>query len=230
MRPGPLAMIALLLALIASAGAADGAVVLITDPVKLHATDQVNWSTLGPTGTIIPAPFQFTTAHGMRLTVATGGSGPSFKRLDQGNGFSGDFAPGTPLLATNSLGSLDIKFPTRVHGAGAFVEHATLGSFTQYVLALSGTTVVAEFTVDETNDHLGNGTAGFIGVLSDQDNITEVFFDSFRGGNTVSAGPLIAVPLPAGLAMAVSSLPLVWLTARALRRNCRWSRRPNPPG
>jgi hypothetical protein len=80
---------------------------------------------------------------------------------------------------------------------------------------------VAEFTVNETNDHLANGTAGFIGVLSDRDNITEVFFDSFRGGNTVSAGPLIAVPLPTALPMAAMVLPAGWLMARALRPNRR---------
>lgn len=217
MKFGQLALV-LCVALVGISEQADGAAVLVTDPAQLQATDQLNWAALGPSGTVVPSPFPATTVRGLGVTVSTGGDHPSFKRLDQGNGFSGDFAPGTPLLATNSLGPVHITFPQPVLGVGTFLEHATLGTFQQYVRALSGKTVVAEFVVDETNNHLGNGTAGFIGVLSDQTNITDVYFDSFEGGNTVSSGPLIAVPLPSGLYVGVLVLPAVLFWGRRMRR------------
>jgi hypothetical protein len=222
MRHERLLSSALLLALLCFSGLAHAAIVLITDPAQLRANDQLGWTSLGPPGTVISSPFQLQTDHGIAVTVKTGGTPPSFKRLDQGNGFSGDFAPGTPLLATNSLGPLTIDFPTPVYGVGAFVEHATLDTFTQYIRANAGKNVLAEFTVDETNNHLGNGTAGFIGVLSDQADITEISFDSFRGGNTVSSAVFILapqpapVPLPAPLLMISLALPTVWLVGRAL--------------
>ena len=61
---------------------------------------------------------------------------------------------------------------------------------------MSGTTTIAKYTLPVTNHHLEDGSAPFIGVLSDSKNITDVYFDSYFGGNTVTSGPLLAVPEP----------------------------------
>ena len=196
--------------------AAHAAVVMVTTPAALHATDQINWASLGASGTIVPGSFTINTQNGTPISVDTGGDQPNFKRLDQGNGFIGDFLPGTPLPATNSLGSTHLHFATPVFGAGAYIQHTTYPSFTAYLRADAGSTILAEYTLLDSNDQLGNGTASFIGILSDQRNITDVYFDSFYGLNTVTAGPLLTTPEPATLLLA-SVIPALLFRQRSKR-------------
>ena len=177
------------------------AVSLITDPSLLHAGDQIDWGSLGITGSVLSTPFTMNTLNGMHVTVSTGGTPPTFKRLDEGNGFVGDFPLGAKLLATNSLGSTHLHFDTPVFGAGTYIEHLTQTSFTAYILAVSGTTTIAEYTLPVTNHYLEDGSAPFIGILSDSRNITDIYFDSYRGMNTVTWRPLLAVPEPSTIVL-----------------------------
>jgi formylglycine-generating enzyme len=191
---------------------------LITDPSLLHASDQIDWSSLGIAGSVLSTPLTMDTRNGMPITVNTGGTPPTFKRLSEGNGFVGDFPLGAELLATNSLGATHLHFDTPIVGAGTYIEHLTQTSFTAYVVAMSGTTTIASYTLPVTNHRLEDGSAPFIGILSDSRNITDIYFDSYYGGNTVTSGPLLAVPEPSTLALL--AVGAVGLFAFILRR--RW--------
>lgn len=195
---------------------------LITDPSLLHASDQIDWGDLGIAGSELSAPLTMDTQNGMHVTVNTGGTPPTFKRVDEGNGFVGDFPLGAKLLATNSLGATYLHFDTPVVGAGTYIEHLTQPSFTAYVVAMSGTTTIARYTLPVTNHHLEDGSVPFIGILSNLRNITDIYFDSYYGGNTVTSGPLLAVPEPSTFVLlgigAVSLLGCVWRRRRKSER------------
>jgi hypothetical protein len=192
---------------------------LITDPSLLHAGDQIDWGSLGIAGSVLSTPLSMNTLNGMHVTVSTGGTPPTFKRLDEGNGFVGDFPLGAKLLATNSLGATHLHFDTPIIGAGTWIEHLTDTSFTAYLLAMSGTTTIAEYTLPVTNHRLENGSAPFIGILSDSRNITDIYFDSYFGLNTVTSGPLLAVPEPSSIAL--FSIGTIGFLARTWRRRRR---------
>src|SRR5437870_330573 len=69
---------------------------LVTSRSALGSNDFVDWGVLGPPFTTVSNPFPITSNGGIDVTV----SQPSgdFERRDQGDGWDGNFAPGTKLL------------------------------------------------------------------------------------------------------------------------------------
>jgi hypothetical protein len=88
--------------------------------------DFVDWGNFGPSGTTVPSGSTIASSvYGFQITL-TSKTGADFARRDQGTSWSGDFAPGDPLLWTNGAnGYVLIEFPVDIIGAGLQLQPNT---------------------------------------------------------------------------------------------------------
>src|SRR5258708_22419813 len=77
------------------ASPARATLILVTDRAALGANDSVSWAPLGPAGAHVSTP-AFVAAAGLSVGVSTP-AGEVF-RHDQGSDWTGNFAPGAPLV------------------------------------------------------------------------------------------------------------------------------------
>src|SRR5277367_6096895 len=82
----------------------------------LPYTDIVDWSQLGPAGTVVTTPATVTTFGGNTITVGNIDGSP-FQRLDQGDGWNGSFFAGETVIWNMASSS-----PFLFLGMGAGVE------------------------------------------------------------------------------------------------------------
>ena len=117
-----------------------------------------------PPFTDVAAPYVLT-AGGNTLTF-TRTNGTTFTRRDQGNGWAGNFAPGTTLLWTNTNVSafIDISFATGVGELGLKAQTDFFGAETFTFEAFNGATSLGIFTVSGTSTSNGDDAAPFLGV------------------------------------------------------------------
>jgi len=79
----------------------------ITSLGQIQVDGTVNWNQFGPTGTILGGGDWATVTGLPNTSVSVWGPQTAFggfQRLDEGLGFSGNFAPGTPLLSSITSG------------------------------------------------------------------------------------------------------------------------------
>ncbi len=137
----------------------------------LAADDFVSWSDFGPSFTSVPSGSQASSNLGNTVTVSM----PSgdFFRLEQGNGWAGNFAPSAQLLWTRSNpGPLSIVFDTPVAGAGAQIQlnigENQVRTFTAFVEGFdSSNTSLGSVSLAGVSNNLGNNSAIFLGAVSD---------------------------------------------------------------
>jgi hypothetical protein len=194
---------------------ANAAVVLVTSPAALGANDTIDWSQLGAAFTNFSSPQNVISAGGLTATVSSAGG--VFERVDQNNGWSGNFAPGTALLWTTPGGGPDITidFATPVSGAGAQIQADFFGSFTAEIIASNGS-VLGTFTENGNSTSASDNSAIFIGVLSSSANIAEIRFEltaAAASSNDFAIGPVslnttgaVAAPEPGSLVLLGTAL------------------------
>jgi hypothetical protein len=145
------------------------AVTVVTSRSAL-GTDLIDWATT--TGG--PTPVGFTSAQGIAGTTTSAG-GNLQVRQQPGN-FDGDFSPGDFLEFTGFDGpDITINFNTAVAGAGAQIQANFGGAFTARITAFDGTTSWS-FTESGVSGSHNDGSAIFLGVLSDSTNLQWVRF------------------------------------------------------
>ncbi len=155
------------------------ALTLVTNRPDLGANDSVDWGTLGTPFTTVSNPFSITSTGGLNLTVDMPSG--SFQRLDQNNGWAGNFAPGDHLLWTQgNSGPVTINFATPVKGAGAQIQANFFGSFNAILAFDSNGINLGSFNLPGNSNSAGDNSAPFIGVLSDSANISSIIFDISR--------------------------------------------------
>lgn len=162
---------ALILAMVSSTAAfADS---LVTSrPV---GTDSVDWSQLGPAFTDIPQSFNFTTANSVAGTGSfAGGDG---LRLDQANGWAGNFTSGDPLAWTDYDGAITLTFASGYTQIGAQIQADQYGAFTAQICDNATC-----FTEDGNSNGNGDGSAIYIGIFSSTP-ITSVTFQLIEANN-----------------------------------------------
>ena len=96
-------------------------------------------------------------------------------------GFYGDFLPGQTVLTNwNSPFAVTLSFSQPIFGAGLQVEPAQVDQknapFTAYVTAYDGTVVIAQFSTDGILSRSHDGSAPFLGVMSDAADITSLTY------------------------------------------------------
>jgi hypothetical protein len=208
---------------------------LITSVDELGpSTGVIDWSRLGKAFTTLQGPQTVRVPPGMTgnppesLTatvgvVSFGGqtgnnvpSGGILIRLDQGNGWAGDFAPGTPLLYTpyttggaggvGGGGGISVSFSTPVQGAGVQIQSDFYGGFQIFVSAFDANNQPLGGFEGPRSISTANGddSAIFFGLESTASNISQIDFLAAVPGAPTQAfaiGPLTfsdpaAVPGP----------------------------------
>lgn len=179
--------------------AAQSAVALVTARAAL-GSDLIDWGK-NPAGS---TPFGFVTADGIVGAVTSAGG--FLDNRQQPLTFVGNFAHGDNLLFTEFNGpDITLNFTTPVAGAGAQIQSNFPGAFVARITASDGTTNWS-FTEAGTSNGNDDGSAIFIGVLSDIANLKWVsfsldsaaFFKNSFAINQVSLTDTVAgVPEPA---------------------------------
>lgn len=197
----------------------------VTSRAALNGTDLIDWGQLGPSGTQIPNPETVTTSGGIPGMVAqVSGNG---ERLDQGNGWGGNFADGDHLYYTqynfNSTdqGPITITLNQGVMGIGTQLQENYYGTFTAFVNVYdTHGNFLGSFTEDGVSNANGDNSAIFLGVSSTSANIGSVEYGLTYGGNGSTADfainkvSLASVPEPTSIALALSGLFAIAYAAR----------------
>ncbi len=180
----------------------------------------VDWGVFGPAGTTISTP-DFRTVSG--LTIGVTSSQGALARVDEGNGYIGDFAPGDHLLtdAGSESDSFIVSFGTPVRGFGTQVDaHYITGPYTGQI-DVFGTADQLLYTADFSGTRTGaeDNSAPFVGVLSSLPDISFVAFliNQPQPGPPPQSGAVVinrldvltAVPEPMSLALLFPALAAV---------------------
>jgi MYXO-CTERM domain-containing protein len=179
LRPAALALLAAG-TMLCGGGEARAALQQVFTRSALVADDSIDWSVLGPVSTAVSNPATVTTTRGVQVAVRMDAAGP-FERLSQGNGWSGNFAPGDPVLftktalpdenpitfdLTNFLGGPSagvLAFGTQIQANQPGPYTAVIEAFADAAMTSS----LGSFTVNGISDSLANDTAAFLGVQND---------------------------------------------------------------
>lgn len=208
-----------------TASTSSAAVIGVTSRAALNPTDAVVWSDLGGDLTALPVPTDTTSTNGVGVTV----DGPDALTLFDGSTFNADFLSTDVVLSAYNLdepegvfGPIRLTFATGQRGAGAQIQTDAAGSFVGTMRAYgTGGTLLGTFSADGLNGQNGDGSALFVGLLSDANDIFAIEFDVLRSTgfaiNDVSLAGKGDVPEPASLMLAVLGAGLAFARRRQQR-------------
>lgn len=181
-------------------------IVQVTEPAQLNASTTANF--VDPVGAVYVFGQVVPNTAGDQITFRAGGE--SLRRVNQGNGFEGTFASGTPLLFAPSVfgpggsvvtegGPITFTFPVPVISFGVLAQTEGVG-LEQYTLsAFSGTDLLATIAVgiDSTVNPSNPAFLGFqttdVGLAVDR-----IVLSTNLGNSFVIAAPsFTVVPSPA---------------------------------
>lgn len=157
---------------------AEAAVYFWENRGDLGVTDSIDWSDLGVAYTVVSQPFAIQTAvRGWSAGVAKATAG-AVERRDQGDGWSGNFAPGDALLWTqDSAGPLSLTFSIPVGAVGMQIQKADQSNpiFYATIEAFDASdTSLGAFEREGYSSNTGDGSALFIGIHSTEPNIARI--------------------------------------------------------
>ena len=163
--------------------------------------DSVAFGQLGPSFTTVGDGAAVTTVNSVAANVFLADEG-SMERLDQGNGWNGNFVPGDALLWNQGNYQqtgidMSFSFATPISGFGEFIQADYFGGFTGTISAYdSSDNLLGTFSEAGNSTSAGDGSAIFLGISSDSANISSVDFnvvDQF-GGDSLALGNVGRVP------------------------------------
>ena len=185
-----------------------GTLTLITAPDG--STVIPNFAALGTVGSGISSP-----ASGSGFTISDS-ENAGFNIIEQGVGWSGNFAYGDALLWNQGNGPDTITFTSDVQDVGFKIQNDFFGDFTAYLDAYdSSNNLLGEVSEVGTSSSAGDNSAMFIGVSSSYANVTKVIIstsnstlveiganDFALGSGSFTESPESPVPEPSTFAMA----------------------------
>lgn len=207
-------------ALVLAAASAEASAIQITSAAALGSNDFYDWGQVrvldaGGNSVAQPSPQNITSNLGRTGSVSSGGA---VTGLLEGTDWFGNFIVGQNVLYSGdpnnpfaAASSLALHFNTAVAGLGLQVTSNFYGAFTASIEAFSGATSLGVFNVSGVMDGNEDGTAPFLGLLSDAMNIDSaiITLTSNAGAGlgvnrlltTDSPGEVTAVPEPATLGL-----------------------------
>lgn len=196
----------------------------ITTQAGLGANANISIAALGSNGTIMTNPFTTNTSLGDPVTFTQFAS--ASQRVNQGAGWNGNFAANEPLLWTRFGGPVTMKFSGPVLKTfGLQIQPDIYGRFTAYVSVLNNVGgVLATFNFTGTSTNLGNNSALFIGVGSDNaaTDFAAVRVGILTGGNirnfAFNSPQFQVVPIPEPSTYALAAVGVATLAGIGRRR------------
>jgi hypothetical protein len=189
----------------------------------LVAADSIVWSVRGVSYTTVSQSFSIaTTTHGWQVGVSKPTEGV-FERRDQGDGWSGNFAPGDALLWTrDTAGPVSLTFPIPMSAVGMQIQKDDQSNppFNAVIEAFDALGVpLGSFTREGVSNAKGDGSALFLGIRSSERNIASVKvrvvygfpYEADFAINQVSLVPEPAATVP------LAGVALAWVLVRRLR-------------
>jgi hypothetical protein len=143
-------------------------------------TDSVTWGQLGSDFSNVPQNFNFVTTGGVsgNGSLATGDG----LRLDENNGWAGNFEPGDNLIWTQGNGPLTLNFSQGYSQIGAQIDADYYGAFTAQLCDVNGCV-----TEDGVSEGTGDNSAIYIGIDTGGAPITWATFSlTSAAGNTIT--------------------------------------------
>lgn len=181
-----------------------GDLILVTSRDNMIGTDFIDWGTLGPPyeeWEFFEHPFNILTNLGISATV-TMTSTNSFLRINQNNPdpWQGTFNNGDRLIYTDTnddfLNPISITFETGFRGVGTQIQPNANGPFQARISVYNNINLLlGTFTLSGISSVI-EGTAIFIGVRSELQNIFRVDFE------------IISASLPTRAAFAINRVEL----------------------
>jgi hypothetical protein len=173
---------AALLLVVRSAGASP---IQIGSAAALGANDFFDWGQVrvldgGGNAIAQPSPQNVTSSLGRTASISDGGS---FTGLVEGTDWFGNFTAGEHVLysgdandASAAATALTVNFNTAVGGVGLQITSAAFLDFDASLEVFNGAASLGLFTVSGLMTGSGDGSAPFLGALSDSSNITRAVF------------------------------------------------------
>lgn len=206
--------------------ASQASAALITSRAALGGNDFIDWAQLGGVGVGVSSPANVISDLGLSA-VATNAAG-NFFRLNQGSGWSGNFAVGDALLWTNNTaGPISLDFGSGISAAGAQIQQNLFGSFTAVISAYdSFNNLLESYQVVGDSTPNGDNSAIFIGISRGAADIDRIDFSVLGGFDfAINQVTLLAdggnngtVPVPASLALVGAGLLALSATQRRRQR------------
>ncbi|MGI9427988.1 MAG: hypothetical protein ACR2NM_04980, partial [Bythopirellula sp.] len=182
-----------------------GAIALTNNPADIQANGIIDWTDIGPNNTLILDP-AFTidisgTPFAARVSEPPVGSDGFFLRAQRPpleNGWSGDFAPGEPVLwnRSDNNGNLGFNFSTPIRAIGFQMEpnlFASSTGFAEFFDTGDESMGIVNFSVDGPQG-FANDSATFVGFVSDLTDIAAVLINLNDTGSFVINSPIINAP------------------------------------
>lgn len=183
------------------------------------ANDIIDWGQFGSSPQLLNWYQTWTSQSGQYTGAVENLGGGGLTRLDQGNGWNGNFYNGEHLLWNEggpySKGiDIGIFFDQPVAGGGAQIQAKYYGEFWASIMAFdSYDNMIGEVDLMGQSNGNADGSALYISFLSSQANVTHIEFNVYdiNGGDSFAISqftiiPNVATPEPSSLALLGSGL------------------------
>lgn len=192
---------------------AHASTVQVFTPQAIPGAVTLDWGSHGDVAALTSGT---TLSFGSLNVTASSGSGAdlaTFLQQPTGVAYNGGFADGAGVLATFDLNgsgeyvdTIELQFNQGINYLGTSIESQDVGNYTAYMVLYSGANAVATYNASGTQSLSNDGSAAFLGFLSDVADITGVKFYTVDAagarvapaiGDTTAAVP--AVPEPGSM-------------------------------
>lgn len=177
----------LTLAGLAVASVSANALTFVSTRGGIGANDMIDWGQFGSEFSgVAHNSLGTTTTMGTKFRVGDSGT-DGLIRYNQSSGWAGNFTPGDRLIGTSQTANqtTTIRFASYMRAVGANIQQDFYGAFVGTIEAFNGLgQSLGSFSVNGNSDGAADGSAIFLGVMSNNNDIARVTFNASGNGQT----------------------------------------------